>query len=430
LANRVTRTAVIAVSAIGTSGLLAVSAQAAAPTIPTALVNQPAVTEATSVTPESAVLNGVVDTGGNPQSTFSLPANTTLTWAGSFNLIGGSTVTTEHVEGIPSNLSNVLYNTSSSSTVLQNEGADNYSTVLFEYDPLADYAANGNNPGPLTGFASEENVSTLPGLSSVSAEVGEYPNNPDSLSLSGPLTPGTKYVYFIVQQAGATDAAQTVNTFNPSSSTASTSTNPSYSCYPDSYIAAVSPYNGYTTTGTLSGGVSSAGTPNTTPQPEIQGPCVYYYGGGSNYYQSATGTFVTPSLGTVKFSNGVIKSTDKILNKVVGHKVVVTKVPGSKKLKRTTVAITKKFVELTNISANLTVENQSVEKTSGSVALTYSGKAVGAIKYTVAAQATKGVVINLTTYGKALIASGKTFTATVGYTTTTDQLQGTKTITL
>jgi hypothetical protein len=425
---------VIAVSALGTSGLLAVSAQAAAPTIPTALVNQPAVTAATDITPESAVLNGVVDTGGNPQSTFTLPANTTLTWAGSFNLVGGSTATTEHVEGIPSDLSDVTYNTSSSSTVLNNNGADNYSTVLFEYDPASDYDANGDNPGPETGFAEEENVPTLPGLSVVQASIGAYPADSSSLtSLSGPLSPGTKYDYFIVQQPGATDAAETINTFNPSSSTASTSTNPSYSCFPDSYISAVAPYNSYTTTGTLSGGVSSSGTPNTTPQPEIQGPCVYYYGGSSNYYTSAVGTFTTPPLGTVKFSNPTIKGTVKVLTTVVGTKQVAdgTKKVGTKTVKKTkTVKITKKTDILTNVSADITVENQSVEKTSGSIVLTYSGKTVGTLKYAVSAQATKTQALSLTSYGKSLIVAGKKVSAKITYTTTTDQLQGTKSVTL
>jgi hypothetical protein len=416
LASKVTRTALIAVSALGTSGVLAMSAEAATPpTIPSALVNQPAVTAATAVTPESATLNGVIDTGGNPGSTFTLPANTTLLWDNSFNLIGGSSTTTEHVDGLPADDSTATYPTSSSSILLNNGGADNYSTVLFEYDPASDYDANGDNFGPETSFATEFNAPTLPGLSVVQTTVGAYPAA-SSDSLSGPLTPGTEYVYGIEQQAGATDAATTINTFSGSS----TGVNPTYSCYPNAYIAAVSPYNGYTPTGTLSGGITATGGPaQTTPQPEIQGPCVYYYGGGANYYDSAVGSFTTPSLGKVLVANGKITAAKKIVTKTS------TKVVAKKKV------TTKSYTTvLSNIKGSVVVEDQSVEKAAGSLQLTYAGKLVGSARFAVSAQATKTVALSLTAYGKQLASTGKLFTSKLTYSSTTDQPTTTKNVTL
>ena len=65
---------------------------------------------------------------------------------------------------------------------------------------------------------------------------------------------------------------------------------------PQSYAAVTAPYSTYTATGTLTGG-----TPSVT-KPQIQGPCVFYYGGSNNYYQSPNGTFTTPKLGTVSFA--------------------------------------------------------------------------------------------------------------------------------
>ena len=55
-------------------------------------------------------------------------------------------------------------------------------------------------------------VPTAAGLTSVSAKIGAYP-----MSKAGdkqPLKPGTKYVYFIVQQAGENDQATTVNEYS------------------------------------------------------------------------------------------------------------------------------------------------------------------------------------------------------------------------
>ena len=393
MASKVTRTCLIALSAVGASGLVAVSAEAAPPTIPTALVNQPAVAGATDITPESATLTGVIDTGGNPGTTFVVPANTTLTWDNSFNLITTSASATEHVDGLPSTGSDMAYPTSSSSEVLNNSGEDNYSTVLFEADPASDYAANGDNPGPETVDANEVNVPTYPGLSAVSAKVGAYPAA-SSTGLSGPLKPGTKYDYFLVQQAGATTSGVTINTYTPGSATG---VNPTYACYPLNYVAATSPYSGYTATGTLSGGVTATGGPaQTTPQPEIQGPCVYYYGGSSNYYESILGTFTTPKLGSVT---------------VTGAAVVIAKTAAKS-------------------AAVVSVKDQSVEPAKGTLALVYAGKIVGTTKFTVAAQASKPLALSLTGYGKKLVAKGKRFTSKLVYTTTTDQPTTTKSVTL
>jgi hypothetical protein len=387
LASKVTRSCLIAVSAIGASGLVAVSAaEAAPPTIPTALVNQPAVAGVLKLTPESARLTGVVDTGGNPGTTFVVPANTTLSWDNSFSLITTTAAVTEHIDGLPSDGSSMLYPTSSASETLNNSGEDNYSTVLFEADPATDYANNGNNFGPETVDAAEVNVSTFPGLSQVAATVGGYPAA-QADPLSGPLTPGTKYVYGLEQQVGATDSGVTVNTYTPGT----TGVNPSYSCFPLAYVAATSPYNGYSTTGTLSGGVTSTGGPaQTNPEPQIQGPCVYYYGGGSNYYLSPVGTFTTPSLGAVTFTAGSVTATKAVVR----------------------------------------VTDASVEDARGSVEFDYKGKSVGTSKFVLAAKNTKPLNLTLTSYGKHLLAGGSTFNVTPVLTDSTDQPTTTKSVTL
>jgi hypothetical protein len=386
LASKVTRSCLIAVSAIGASGLVAVSAaEAAPPTIPTALVNQPSVAGVLKLTPESALLSGVIDTGGNPGTTFVVPANTTLTWDNSFNLIT-TTAATEHIDGLPSDGSSMLYPTSSTAETINNSGEDNYSTVLFEADPATDYANNGNNFGPETVDAAEVNVSTYPGLSQVAAMVGGYPAataNP----LSGPLVPGTKYVYALEQQAGATDSAVTVNTYTPGTS----GVNPSYSCFPLAYVAATSPYSGYSTTGTLSGGITATGGPaQTNPEPQIQGPCVYYYGGGANYYLSPIGSFTTPALGAVTFTAGSVTATKAVVR----------------------------------------VTDASVEDARGSVEFDYKGKSIGSSTFILAAKNTKPLTLTLTSYGKTLLSGGSVFNVTPVLTDTTDQPTTTKSVTL
>jgi hypothetical protein len=182
LARKVSRATLIAGLAVGACGLVAVPAQAA-----NNYVTQPVVTGASSVTPSSAVLSGAIDTGGDPASSFT--AATTSPFA-----IGGLNVTTSGlVNGIPI-------------------GQGFYSTVQFEADPVSDYVASGDQPGAKTVTAGAIEVPTAVGLTSVSTKIGAYP-----MSKAGnkqTLKPGTKYVYFIVQQAGENDQATTVNEYS------------------------------------------------------------------------------------------------------------------------------------------------------------------------------------------------------------------------
>ncbi len=182
MARKVSRATLIASLAVGACGLVAVPAEAA-----NNYVTQPVVTGASSVTPSSAVLSGAIDTGGDPASSFT--AATTSPFA-----IGGLNVTTSGlVNGIPL-------------------GEGFYSTVQFEADPVSDYVASGDQPGAKTVTAGAVEVPTAAGLTSVSTKIGAYP-----MSKAGnkqTLKPGTKYVYFIVQQAGENDQATTVNEYS------------------------------------------------------------------------------------------------------------------------------------------------------------------------------------------------------------------------
>jgi hypothetical protein len=384
LASKISRSTLIAI-AIGAGGLVAVPAAEAAVSVPTYLVNQPAISGANQITPESAVVSGAIDTGGNPGSTFQLAPGGTLSWANGVVLGNtGTTASTQWVDGIPTNAS--TGNFAVAGGILNNGGTDNYSSVVFEYDPVSDYNASGGTPGPQTSFAPEVDVPTAAGLSTVSTKIGAYPASTGDTTGQSPLLPGTAYYYWIVQQSGVTSAAEDVNTFNPNSSTAATSVNPSYTCYPDSYIAATPPYSGYTTTGTLSGGVTSAGGPaQTTPQPQIQGPCLFYFGSSNNYYQSPNGMFTTPKLGTVSFG---AKAT------------------------------------LSGKNAVLTVSNKSVMPAKGVVTLSIGGASVGTGHFSVAANGSGTVKVLLN--GKGVSAAGKNTTAKVAAVVSTDQLVGTK----
>lgn len=377
MTSKVSRSALIAI-AIGASGLVAVSAAEAAVSIPTYLVNQPAVTGASSVTPESATVVGAIDTGGNQGTTFSLPVNSTLIWGGvsSIPLINTSTTaaSTQFVDGIPTNASTGIF--AASGGTLNNGGADNYSSVVFEYDPVSDYNAAGA-PGPQTSFAPEVDVPTQGGLSSVSTTIGAYPATAADTTGQSPLLPNTQYYYWVIQQAGVTDQAEDVNTFNGTTVT----TNPTYSCYPDSYVSATSPYNGYTTTGTITGGGLT--------EPQIQGPCLFYFGSSNNYYQSPNGMFKTPKLGTVSF----------------GAKATIS-----------------------GKNAVLTVSNKSVMPAKGVVTLSLGGASVGTGHFSVAANGSGTVKVLLN--GKGLNASGKGTSAKVAAVISTDQTVGTKSVKL
>jgi hypothetical protein len=134
LTRLVSRLALIGTCAIGLSGLVAVPAEAA---------NAPAVSPVTQITPESAVLNGVVDTG---------------------NVLPGTTYT-------------------------------------FEYDTLADWNAGGDNAQFAPEVPGEVDASTS--LAAVSVPIGCHPASVCNNTGEIPLTPGTQYVYFLDSQPGA-----------------------------------------------------------------------------------------------------------------------------------------------------------------------------------------------------------------------------------
>ncbi len=299
MTSKATRLAVVALTAAGAGAL---SASPAFASIPTFYVHQPSVTGVKHVTPESAVLTGAVETGANPLTTFTLGPGQTILWANSFNITNsGTSNATEHVDGLPASGSNAAIPDSSPSYT--NSGANSYSQVVFEYDPFKDFTANGNNPGPNTMFAPEMDVPTAAGLSAASVKVGAYPAATGFTGGFTPLKPGTKYIYWITQQAGATTAAQSYNTYNGTTVTV----NPTYSCLPTAY--GTLKYPGYTTSGTISG------------QPQIQGPCVYVYGGGANYYTSNYKTFTTPKLGYVAFKRSATVSGGAAKVKATDHSV-------------------------------------------------------------------------------------------------------------
>jgi hypothetical protein len=263
--------------------------------------------------------------------------------------------------------SNVVISGGTPSTI-DNDANDNFSDVQFDYDTLADYTNNGDTPGEDTQYAQDVDVPTSAGLSSVSVKIGAFGLSAQNSTGNTPLSPDTKYVYWISDQPGATDNAETVNTFNPSSPAAHVTANPSYACYPTAYIAQNSYLSTLTTTGTVSGGLTApiyqGGVAQTTPQPEIQGPCVYYYGNvsGSDSYVSPVGEFETPAIGKLSISS-------------------VAKVSGSK----TTVQVIDK----------------SDYKASGTLQLTTSsGKTLASGKFGMQPGKTEAVKLSLTSAGK------------------------------
>ena len=277
---------VIAALAVGACGLVAVPAASAADT--QYFVNAPVVTGVSNLTPESVVLNGAVDTGGNPAISFSAPAGTNISWPGGISIVNstsGSSAATEtfYIGGIPDNGSNNLV--SIGSKQFSNGGADNYSNVEFEVDPVADYVANGDTPGSATIFGDSMEIPTQVGLTSVHSTIGAFGASAQANSSQTPLTPGTKYYYWIVDQPGTTDAAENVNT--------GTAASPSYSCYPTAYVTAY------------------------LASDAVQGPCIYQYGNlsGVDFYQSPNGEFTTPAIGAIAFGASA---------KVNGHSALLT----------------------------------------------------------------------------------------------------------
>jgi hypothetical protein len=345
LTSKASRAALIAAIAVGASGLVAASADAAAVTtagISTAnyYVNAPTVSGVSNLTPESAVLDGAVDTGGSPLTTLSLPAGQTLLWQNALTIGSTSSIAAQSfdVDGIPVTGSDstvaVTVNdaavsaNSQSFPAVSNGGADNYSDVGFEYDPVKDYVASGDTPGPETQYATSVEVPTATGVSPVSVAVGAFGVNAQNNTGKTPLTPGTAYYYFIESQAGQTDAAESINIaqwYDTTGSAASTETsstfvpdpNPTYKCYPDAAIAEDPTLSSYTS--------STQITYDGTTAAAIQGPCVYLYGntGGGLYYTSPTGEFRTPALGKLNISAKASVSASKAL-------VIVTDASGYK----------------------------------------------------------------------------------------------------
>jgi hypothetical protein len=422
LTSNVSRAVLIASLAVGASGLVAVPAEAANG-VATAnyYVNNPSIGSPANITPESAVVSAAVDTGGSPESLLPVPS------AGLFwNATAGITITGEQwndgtavalanssakayapIDGIPvsgssSDVSVTVTDAhisnggvtdpgigalSGKPQPVSNAGADNYSDVTFEYDPVSDYVANGDLPGPETQTAQDIQVPTTAGISSVSTTLGAFGQAAQNNTGNTPLTPGTKYYYWIVQQAGGTDQASNINVSAWTGATSGTppvAANNSYKCYPNVAIAADPTLESYTQPGATVnyGGQTLAAD---------QGPCIYYFGntGGALYYQSPNGTFTTPKLGTVKIAK---KAT------VEGSKVT------------------------------LGVTDSSAYKASGTIDLTVGGKLAGTAKFSLQPRAKGTAKVTLKAKGKTALRKGQTVkvapvsqTATVTSTSNWDQ---------
>lgn len=427
----VPRLALIGASVVGASGLVAGPAYAA-----NNYVTSPTVSGVKSLTPESAVLTGTIDTGGNPGVPFQASPSAPAYYA-------GRTITSPGiVDGIP-------------------VGQGFFSTALLEADPMSDYVASGNQPGADTVTAQVVEVPTTTGLSAVSAEIGAYPAA--SATDASPLTPGTKYVYWLVQQAGENDQAMTVNEYDTNdlaawsngsgsitaagfatSSSVSSSNdytawsqgtgsfasdptdptripgsliNPDYACVLNSAIqantnpdwtselaAGMDPTSAGSTSlnGTpLPYGISSASTngaftATAKQEPAEQGPCVAFYGGNStNFYTSQFGSFTTPKLGKIVVAGkGTVSHRDAIL----------------------------------------TIKDESVERAAGTIVLTarHAGKVitVASGKFSVASGKAGTAKLELTHAGSSLWAKSTKLVTRVTVTSTTDQPSPSKTVTL
>ncbi len=431
MASMFSRAALIAGLAVGAGGLVAGPASAANHSVNSAAtanyyVNNPVVAGVTNITPESVTVSGGIDTGGNPESI--LNAGTGLAW-GTVTAVGsafesqtgiqeGSSFVP--VDGIPingssSNVSALIKGdtdvptatfTAASGTgatakaaagggtpfLISNGGADNYSDVTFEYDPVSDYDAVDGQPGPNTQFAQDVQVPTANGLSSVSTVLGAFGQAAQNSTGNSPLTPGTKYYYWIIQQAGGTDAASNINV----AAWTQASTNNTYKCYPNALIAADPTLQAETAPGATVAPIAST----DVSQPAVQGPCVYYYGntGGQTYYQSPLGIFTTPKLGSVN-----IQANAKITK-------------------------TGKGLAAKPTAASLVLTNASGFKASGTVKLTAGGKSAGTAKFSLQAHAKATVKIALTAAGRTALKKGQSLkvapvsqTATIASTSAFDQ---------
>lgn len=322
-------------AAVLVNGVVAVGAAAAAGnSVSTAnyYVKAPIVTGASHITPESAVVTAAIDTGGDPGALLPIPSGG-LTWTPNITIgsglawAGDTTGNDVPVDGIPTNgsdsavsVSVVDPSVSKSGTAISsvsNAGADNYSDVTFEYDPVSDYQASGNQPGPQTQYAQDVDVPTTTGISEVSTTIGAFGLSAQAASGNSPLLPGTKYYYWVVQQPGATDAAEAVNV----AAFAGAPANPTDVCLPNVAIAKDPTLAKYTATTSIKADGTTAAA--------LQGPCVYYYGDASGTldYQSPTGQFSTPKLGTltigakatVKGRKATVKVADKSAYRAAGE---------------------------------------------------------------------------------------------------------------
>ncbi|HEX3804758.1 MAG TPA: hypothetical protein VHV75_18180 [Solirubrobacteraceae bacterium] len=360
----VTRAALLAGIAIGASGLVALPAEAANG-VATAnyYVNNPAVGPASNLTPESALVTASIDTGGSPESLIPV-SSAGLLWSGTADLTitgeqwnDGTAVALANssakayapIDGIPvsgstsdvsvtvtdAKISNDGINDpgigalSGVAQPISNAGADNYSDVTFEYDPVSDFVASGDTPGAQTQFAQDVQVPTSAGVSSVKTTLGAFGLSAQNNTGNTPLAANTKYYYWVVQQPGATDQATNVNVAAwTANATNGVEANNSYKCYPNVAIAADPTLESYVQPGaTVNYGGQSL--------PASQGPCIYYYGntGGALYYQSPNGEFTTPKLGsltigktaTVAGKKGTVAIADKSTYKASGTVQLTTK---------------------------------------------------------------------------------------------------------
>jgi hypothetical protein len=382
LTSKFSRAALIAGLAIGASGLVAVPAEAANG-VSTAnyYVNNPGIGMASNVTPESAAVSASIDTGGTTESL--LPVSSSgLSW----NTLSGITATSEKwndgtapsaaatgsyapLDGIPisgsnSNVSVTVTDSGDSaiSTVprpVSNAGADNYSEVTFEYDPVSDVDANGGQPGVDLQTAPAIDVPTTSGLSTLTTTIGAFGQAAQNNTGNTPLTPGTKYYFWIIQKAGVTDAATNVNI----AQWAAQSANPTYKCYPNVAIQADPTLASYTSNTQI--------TYDGTTAAALQGPCYYEYGdtSGAFYYQSPNGTFATPAIGKV----------------TIGAKATATAK-----------------------GADLKITDSSAYKASGTVDLTVGGKLAGTAKFSLQPKAKGTFKVVLTSRGKTAVGGKKT----------------------
>ncbi len=249
---------------------------------------------------------------------------------------------------------------------VSNGGADNYSDVSFDYDPVPDYTANGNLPGPETQQAQDVQVPTTAGISTARTTIGAFGQAAQNNTGNSPLTPGTKYYFWVEQEPGRTDAASNINVsaWTANKDANGNPANNSYKCYPNAAIALDPTLESLTAPGAVVtyGGQSLAAD---------QGPCKYYYGNtaGAFYYQSPNGTFSTPALGKV----------------AIGPKATTT-----------------------GKGAELTIADVSAYKASGTVELTVGGKLAGAAKFRLQPKSKGSFKVVLTAKGKAAVRGNKT----------------------